>query len=158
MPHLVWRIVADTPDFAADDLSGLGAFATGGRWNRKGTALIYASQSRALAWLETVVHLAGSHALPLNRYLVAISITNESWEARTGFDATPHVGWDALPAGLVSMDWGVRWAKSIGSLVAEVPSVVIPEESNVLINTGHPAASTVKAQKIRRWDYDGRLR
>ena len=52
----VWRIATDTPDYTADDLSGAGARATGGRWNARGTPLVYASTSRALACLETVVH------------------------------------------------------------------------------------------------------
>ncbi|MBP8161928.1 MAG: RES family NAD+ phosphorylase, partial [Ottowia sp.] len=39
----VWRIATDTPDYTADDLSGAGARATGGRWNARGTPLIYAS-------------------------------------------------------------------------------------------------------------------
>jgi len=66
----VWRIAAETPDYEAHDLSGKGAEQTGGRWNRKGTPLIYTSVSRALACLETVVHLSSGDALPLNRYLV----------------------------------------------------------------------------------------
>jgi len=48
MPQTVWRIAADTPDYGADDLSGKGAERTGGRWNRKGTAVIYASVSASL--------------------------------------------------------------------------------------------------------------
>src|SRR5512133_1050066 len=49
---LVWRIAADTPDYTADDLSGIGASSSGGRWNRKRAAMVYASSSRALACLE----------------------------------------------------------------------------------------------------------
>jgi RES domain-containing protein len=51
-----WRIATDTPDYEADDLSGAGAKQTGGRWNERGLPLLYASESRALACLETVVH------------------------------------------------------------------------------------------------------
>jgi RES domain-containing protein len=74
MAHVVWRIAADTPDYAGDDLSGKGAEITGGRWNRKGTPLIYAADSIALACLETVVQLSGADPLPLNRYLIKIDI------------------------------------------------------------------------------------
>jgi RES domain-containing protein len=158
MPQLVWRIAPDTPGYSAHDLTGLGAQASGGRWNRKGTPLVYASLSRALACLETIVHLAGFSPLPLNRYLVGISIEDESWEARTIFDSTAHLGWNALPAGLESLDWGTKWANSANCLVAEVPSIVVPEESNVLLNPRHPEAMTLRAKKLRRWTYDGRLR
>jgi RES domain-containing protein len=157
MLQRAWRIAADTPDYAADDLSGKGAEKTGGRWNRKGTPLLYASSSMALACLETVVHLGGPDPLPLNRYLIEIEIPDDAWRARTQFDVALHVGWDALPAGLVSLDWGTTWAKSRVQLVAQVPSIVVPEECNFLLNPAHPRAATLVAKKIRRWVYDGRL-
>ncbi len=150
-----WRIAADTPIYGADDLTGKGAALTGGRWNRKGTPLLYASQSVALACLETLVHLGDP--LPLNRYLVQLDIPQAVWDARTRFDPVTHVGWDAEPAGLVSLDWGTQWTKSLLALVAEVPSIVVPEESNVLLNPRHPDAARLVVLKVRRWTYDARL-
>jgi len=67
------------------------------------------------------------------------------------------VGWDALPAGLVSLDWGTEWLHSRKSLLAEVPSIVVPEEFNILINPRHPDAGNLTPKKIRRWNYDTRL-
>ena len=151
----VWRIGADTPDYGADDLSGTGAEKTGGRWNRKGAPLVYASCSIALTCLETIVHLGTP--LPMNRYLVRIEVPLAAWDGRTVFNESAHVGWDALPAGLVSMDWGTHWAKSLQSLVAEVPSIVVPEESNVLLNPRHQDAPKLVATKMRHWTYDTRL-
>jgi len=153
----LWRIGADTPDYAADDLTGTGAERSGGRWNRRGTPLVYASTSRALACLETLVHL-GTAGLPLNRYLVEIRVPEADWTARTIFDPRVQVGWDSEPPGLISLDWGTRWAKAGASLLAEVPSVVVPEESNVLINPRHLRARALRARKLRRWTYDLRLR
>lgn len=157
MARYVWRIATDTPDYGADDLSGKGAEKTGGRWNRKGTPLIYASSSIALACLETVVHLTGGLPLPLNRYLVQITLSPTAWRNRVLFDRTAHVGWDAEPPGLVSMDWGTQWAHSGKTLLAEVPSVVVPEESNILINPTHAGASQLSVHKLRQWRYDLRL-
>ena len=151
-----WRIATDTPDYTADDLSGAGARITGGRWNARGTPLLYASTSRALACLETVVHLGGGVALPLNRYLVRIDVPAALWAARTVFDADQHVGWDALPAGRVSIAWGTAWAAQGGSLLAQVPSVIVPEEHNLLINPAHPQAGKLRVAKLRRWLYDPR--
>lgn len=151
----VWRIAADTPDYGSDDLTGKGAELTGGRWNRKGTPLLYTSPSVALACLETLVHLGDP--LPLNRYLVQIDVPEAAWNARTRFNAAAHVGWDAEPAGLVSLDWGTQWAQSSAALVAEVPSIVVPEEFNVLLNPRHADAGQLVARKIRRWTYDARL-
>ena len=61
----LWRIGVDTPDYTADDVTGAGAKITGGRWNRKGNAVLYTSTSIALACLETVVHMK-SGGLPLS--------------------------------------------------------------------------------------------
>ena len=151
----VWRIAADTPRYGAGDLTGRGAELTGGRWNRKGTPLLYASQSVALACLETLVHLGDP--LPLNRYLVQLEIPPAVWNARTRFDRVTHVGWDAKPAGVVSLAWGKQWAQSLPALVAQVPSIVVPEESNVLLNPRHPDAAQLIVLKVRRWTYDARL-
>lgn len=157
MAHVVWRIAADTAEYASDDLSGKGAEETGGRWNRKGTPLVYSADSIALACLETVVHLTGPDPLPLNRYLIKIDIPPAAWKARTRFNPSLHPGWDALPAGLVSLDWGTVWAKSAHNLVAQVPSIVVPEESNILINSSHPDAAKLPVKKIRKWTFDIRL-
>lgn len=152
----LWRIAADTPGYTADDATGAGARITGGRWNREGTALLYVATSRALACLETVVHL-GDAGLPLNRYLVEVTVPAADWAARAVFDPAAHVGWDAEPAGMVSLDWGTGWAASGSTLLAEVPSVVVPEEANVLINPAHPSAAGLRVRKVRRWLYDARL-
>jgi RES domain-containing protein len=155
---VLWRIGTDAPAYEAHDLTGRGAEVTGGRWNRKGTALVYASTSRALACLETVVHLGGGDPLPLNRYLVEITVPGAAWAGRTVLDPGAHVGWDAEPAGRVSLDWGTAWARGGAALLAEVPSVIVPEERNVLINPRHPDAASVRAAKVRKWTYDARLR
>ena len=157
MALALWRIAVDTPNYGSDDLSGKGAETTGGRWNRKGTPCIYASHSIALACLETMVHLSGSNPLPLNRYLVRIDVSEEAWETRAIFDERTHVGWDALPAGLVSLSWGAHWLKTRETLIAQVPSMVVPEEFNILVNPRHVDARQCIATKLRRWTYDLRL-
>lgn len=153
---MLWRIASDTPHYTADDVSGSGARATGGRWNRVGTSMLYASSSRALACLETVVHLR-ENGLPLNRYLVEIRVPVALWNARTVFDGAAHIGWDAIPEGRVSLDWATRWLSRAESVLAEVPSVLVPEETNVLINPQHADVCKLDVQKVRRWTYDARF-
>ena len=157
MTQAVWRIAADTPGYVADDLSGAGAKATGGRWNEKSVAVTYASESRALACLETIVHL-NAGGLPLNRYLARIDIPDPVWAAaQRETAASLPVGWDAEPAGRVSIQFGTRWITSRTTAVLLLPSVVVPEEYNVLINPAHPESGTISATKVRRWLYDPRL-
>ena len=157
MSHVVWRIATDTPDYEADDLTGAGAKATGGRWNTRGVAMVYASESIALACLETVVHLSAG-GLPFNRFLVAIDIPDDVWSAaRRETPASLKVGWDAEPAGRASLATGTGWARSAASAVLLVPSAIVAEATNILINPGHPDARKIKAEKLRRWLYDARL-
>jgi RES domain-containing protein len=158
MSHAIWRIATDTAHYMADDLSGTGAKLSGGRWNRKGTAMLYCAENIALACLETVVHLGGG-GLPMNRYLVRIEVPDSAWAAALMLDAgTAPVGWDALPAGLASLEFGTAWAASGASALLLVPSTIVPEERVVLINPLHPDAAGITATKVRRWLYDGRLR
>lgn len=152
----LWRIGSDTPSYEAQDKSGKGAETSGGRWNRVSTPMLYASTSRALACLETIVHLAGE-SLPLNRYLVKLTVPMAAWKAAMAVDPTKLVGWDAEPAGKASLDWGTSWAGAKSTLLARVPSIIVPEESNVLINPAHPDATNIRAVKVRKWVYDARL-
>lgn len=153
----VWRIASDTPQYEAHDLSGKGADLSGGRWNRKGTPMVYTSDSRSLACMETVVHLSSGDSLPLNRFLVEVSIPIALWKSRIELDPADHVGWDAEPPGKVSMDWGTAWVQGKTTLLARVPSVIVPEENNILINPLHPDVSKIAAVKVRKWTYDQRL-
>lgn len=153
----LWRIGVDTPDYTADDVTGAGAKITGGRWNRKGNAVLYTSTSIALACLETVVHMK-SGGLPLNRYLVRIDVPEDAWNARSVLTpADLPVGWDALPEGKVSLDAGDAWIAAATSPLLLVPSVIVPEEPNVLVNPAHALAAGLKATKVRKWLYDPRL-
>jgi RES domain-containing protein len=155
--QLVWRIATDTKDYEAHELSGKGAEITGGRWNDPGVPMAYAAENRALACLETFVHL-NAGGLPLNRYLVEIEIPDDVWSsARSETPDTLPVGWDAEPAGRVSIRFGSAWARNRTSALLRVPSAIIAEESNVLINPLHPDSRRITARKIRRWLYDPRL-
>ena len=156
MTVIAWRIGADTPKYAADDMTGIGAKITGGRWNRPGGAVMYAAPSIALACLETIVNL-GVTALPLNRYVVQIDIPDDVFAAAT-VTATPPVGWDAIPVGLVSLDLGDAWLRAGNSALLLVPSVIVHEELNILINPEHPDAQRITAVKKRKFIYDPRVR
>jgi RES domain-containing protein len=150
-----WRIATDTPGYTADDLTGAGAKLSGGRWNRPGNAVLYCAGNISLAVLETFIHLKAG-GLPLNRYLVEFSIPDALWADAVDLPAPP-VGRDAIPTGKVSLDVGDAWLKAKRSALMIVPSVIVGEESNVLINPQHPDARRIAARKVRKWTYDPRL-
>lgn len=157
MSVALWRIATDTPSYVAEDLRGEGAKATGGRWNSVGRAALYTAPAIALACLETAVHLA-TPGLPLNRFLVRILVPEEVWATRTirGVQDLP-VGWQSTPPGRVSIQHGDLWLQSGVSALLQVPSVIVPEEFNIVVNPSHLDAARMTAAKVRQWVYDGRL-
>jgi RES domain-containing protein len=155
MTVAVWRIAVEAPAYAANDLRGTGAKMTGGRWNTKGTPLVYCATNIALVTLETV-HYLRTGGLPYNRYLVRIDVPDAVWNARQILAPLPG-GWDAIPAGLASRTAGDAWIRSGTSALFLVPSVIVPDEYNVLVNPFHPDAGALAATTIRRWLYDPRF-
>jgi RES domain-containing protein len=150
-----WRIATETATFQANDISGAGARATGGRWNSVGVAMLYCSSSIALATLETLSYI-NAGALPYNRFLVRIEIPDDVWHKRFVLDPAPG-GWDAVPAGMTSRRTGDEWvAQGLSSLLI-VPSVIVPDENNILINPLHPDSKSVIATTVKRWVYDSRF-
>lgn len=153
----IWRIATQGPSWRADDLSGTGSADDPGRWNSQGLPVVYASSSISLSCLETLVHVSGDTGLPLQRWLVAIDIPAEHWKHRNTLKPSDLPYWDATPSGAASSDWGDGWLNSRTSLLAAVPSVIVPEECNLLINPRHPACGLMLATIVRRWSYDSRL-
>ncbi|MEX4004991.1 RES family NAD+ phosphorylase [Paraburkholderia sp. EG285A] len=149
----VWRIAADTPDYGADDLTGEGARRTGGRWSRSGRPVLYAAQSRSLAALEASAHQGSG--LPLIRYLVQIDIPGAVWKgAQKAGESSAQADWNATPNSHACLDFGDAWLSRSTSAVLLVPSVIVPEEFNVLINPAHRDSSDIRAFKIRKWTHN----
>jgi RES domain-containing protein len=137
----VWRICRRP--FA--DLSGDGARLYGGRWNTPGRPLIYAAETAALAVLEVRVHLdLDWDMLPDDYVLVAIDTAAIVAETINEPPDDPRVIGDA-------------WIESRRSALLRVPSWIVPESYNVLINPTHPAALSIQIGSIRPFQFDQRL-
>lgn len=154
--HL-WRIAKHTLQYRADDLSGGGAKITGGRWNSKGQPVVYAATGIALATLETLAHLGDNIAIR-NAFLVRISVPPALWKQRQ-IISTEQLDptWNAEPPGSTSVALGDAWLHGAGSALLLVPSVIVPEEYNVLINPAHAASARITASVLRQFIYDPRL-
>jgi RES domain-containing protein len=150
---ILWRIASETRQYGAADLSGAGAAAKPGRWNAIGEAVLYAAPTIAMAVLETAAHIDDA-GLPQNRFVVCIDVPEKMWRARItlGVDALP-VTWTAIPAGRASVGVGSRWIREGASVLLEVPSVIVPEETVVALNATHPEIERLKAIVVRRFDY-----
>ena len=137
-------------------MSGKGAASKGARWNRPGELVTYAATSISLAAWETRAHVGRGTTLPWNRYLVRIDVPDELWAAREVLGRPLPVGWDAIPEGLVSRSVGSSWLKSGRTALLTVPSVIIDEEDNVVVNPAYPDCTRIRATKVRRFLYDHR--
>lgn len=150
-----YRLASAGPDWDECDLTGQAAKAVGGRWNDVGTPMVYAASSIALAVLETVVHL-GAGSMVFNRYLVAIDVPAEAYRRREVMKEPPEA-WDSIPPSFKSKQLGSAWVRSQRRLLLDVPSVVVPQERNLLINPLHTDIGRLKAINLGRFVYDPRL-
>ena len=150
---VVWRIAKQR---YALDRQGVGGLREGGRWHHMGQPVIYAGLTVEIATLEKLAH-TGSH-LPADLLLVAISVPDDPvlYEQHTDAGALPP-GWDAIPPGKASADFGADFLNSGRSLGLIVPSAIVPEASIIVINPLHPAFSKVKLATHRPFKFDQRL-
>src|SRR5262245_31323853 len=151
MPTL-WRVVKRKHASTAFD--GKAAQRFGGRWNSPGQRVVYASATKSLAVLEVLVHLDVGRPLPR---LVAFTlhVDDESverlpaarlprhWRTSRGLEATQRIG-DA-------------WLSSGRALALAVPSAVVPEEWNYLLNPAHPRFGRLKFGRPTPFILDPRL-
>jgi RES domain-containing protein len=147
----VWRIARRR---YALDRTGKGAHDEGGRWNLPGTAVIYAGRTIGIAALERLVHLAD--IVPPDLVLVRIDLPDNSSTEQVAAATLPP-DWDAVPIAPRTMEFGTRWAQESRSLVLYVPSALIHEETNAVLNPNHPEFVGVKMTIERDFHYDGRL-
>lgn len=148
-----YRLLA--PRWVESALSGEGARKFGGRWNSVGTAMIYLAGSRALAALETLVHLTtpATRAKPFS--MIEVTLPANSIETLS-VAALPK-DWELSPPAQATMTLGDEWLQSQRSLVLRVPSTLVPGEPNYLLNPQHPAMAEVTASKPVAFSFDPRL-
>ena len=135
------------------DLSGKGAALYGARWNSKDTYIVYTAQSRALALLEAVVHIG---KIPVTGYCVAtIDIPDDSIE-HLPLGTLPN-DWNTNPPPDILKVIGDRFIRSNKHAALEIPSVLMREEHNYLLNPAHPKFQKVKIVTQRAISFDERL-
>ncbi|MGN6801446.1 MAG: RES family NAD+ phosphorylase [Ginsengibacter sp.] len=147
---IVYRI---TNERFKDDISGKGAALYGGRWNFAGRPMLYTSQFISLCILESLVHLQRGQ-FPDAQYLLHIEIPEglssseitfkrikDRWKTETEY--TQFLGDDFL--------------KNELSLMLKVPSVVVPQEHNFLLNPMHHDFKKIKIVSSELLELDKRL-
>lgn len=150
----LWRICAETRQYKANDLSGLGAAKFPGRWNDEDQCVIYCASTLSLAVLETASHIVDA-GLPQNRFVVRIDVPKEIWLRRRVLRPQDlDAAWPAIPHGRASIDAGSEWYLEGAAVLLQVPSVLVPEESAILVNATHPDVAMITAKTIRPFEYN----
>lgn len=130
-------------------LDGEGARLYGGRWNTPGRPMVYTAASPSLALVEILVHLdLPPELLPTDYRLLTIEVQDNAQIER--LDVTPL---DAEACVRIGDDFLHR-AEALG---LSVPSVVVPQERNLLINPSHPAAPGIWVLRVEPFAFDPRL-
>jgi RES domain-containing protein len=148
-----WRIVQER--FAGQAFTGEGARLYGGRWNSPGHPVVYAAGSRALAVLEMLVHLDGPQLL--SSYQLYEAVFPELLVTEAAADKLPR-DWRDDPAPRSTQAIGDDWIRGSSSAVLRVPSVLIPEEHNYLLNPRHAEFGQVRISAPEKFAFDPRLK
>jgi RES domain-containing protein len=148
-----WRL--SKKRYAEAAFTGRGPHIFGGRWNPVGVPVVYSSLSLSLAVLEVFVPMTAQDD-PEDYVSVAVDLGIEHSEA------------ERVDVGRLLSDWrlvkhpalqllGEEWARSMRSLVLLVPSVVVEEEWNAVINPLHPDARKLVMEKPKPFRFDLRM-
>lgn len=137
------------------DLSGEGSRRYGGRWNKKGDGVLYTSDSRALATVEYLVHLPLT-ILANGVCIAEIHLPDDTPIQTISPDTLPH-DWTAYPAPSTLADIGALWRSNAHTLALKIPSVVVKNEWNYLLNPEHPLFKQVYIHHIEDYLFDERL-
>ena len=139
----------------AADLSGKGAEMAGGRWNSKGTPVIYAAESRALCIAELAMHLPLG-LVPQNYAFVSFKIPDNIPVFELSQKKLPS-NWNEYPHPNETQEIGDQFIKENKYLVMKVPSVVVHEEYNYLINPRHSLIQKVQVSDLASFKFNERL-
>lgn len=152
MAVTAWRIVKAR--HAASAFDGEGARIEGGRWNSPGTAVVYTSQSAALAALEMLVHLGRSSIL--SAYVLIRCSFDDVLVSRLDRKRLPK-HWRSYPAPPELPMIGDEWVTGGTSAVLELPSAVIETDSNYLLNPHHRDFRGIRVMDPQSFEFDLRL-
>jgi RES domain-containing protein len=139
----------------SNDLSGKGAEKTGGRWNSKGTALLYTSESRALCTAEIAVHTPLG-CVPDDYVMIAVEIPDNASMRQIDPEGLP-ANWKSFPYLHITQMIGDGFVNENQALVLKVPSAIVQGDFNYLVNPQHPDFGTVKITEVENFEFDRRL-
>ena len=145
-----------TQESYSNDLSGDGSRIFGGRWNSEGRYALYTSANRSLALLETLAHIPAKLFRNKKYILVTVFLPDKAPQKFIEEKDLPN-NWDALDIQHVTQKIGDNFLEEQKGLLFRVPSVLMPEEFNYIINPLHPSMKQVKVIYHREIRFNDRL-
>ncbi len=146
---IVYRI---SNELYKEDISGNGAAINGSRWNSKNIRMLYTGQYISLSILESLVHLKEIE-IPAKQYLLSIQIPDDEFKgirfSKLKVNWQRHINYT---------QWiGDQFITNNMELILKVPSAIVPQENNFLINPQHPDFKKVKIISTELLELDKRL-
>ncbi len=141
--------------YAGSAYAGLGGRTRSGRWHGRGPSITYASESRALAALEILVNL-DPEDLPEDLVIVPADLPEACCVEIQRKDLPRN--WRQSPSPDSTQKLGSEWLKAGDTLAMVLPSAVIPEERNIVLNPEHPDFALLRIGKPESFTLDPRLR
>jgi RES domain-containing protein len=136
-------------------LAGDGALRTPGRWHFRGRRVFYCAQSPAAALLEILVHFEiDIQDLPVRYRLLKIEAPDDVQIERVSVDDLP-VNWRQKTE--VTRELGDRWLVKGSAALLSVPSAIVPETFNILLNPAHQDAKRIVVVQTGEHAIDPRL-
>ena len=145
---ILWRISRHA------DLSGTGGLQTPGRWHHLGHPVVYLASNPAAALLEVCVHTSAND-VPPSFTLLEVFVPESLVVERINLDSLPSEWISAIN---ITRDLGTAWLDRRQSPLLKVPSAVVPETVNFLLNPLHPDSIRCKIASTRSYPFDPRLK
>ncbi len=147
----LFRIVKK--DYA--DLEGIGGIYAPGRWHHEGNRVVYLSETISLAAWEKYLNIASPKLLPPDLVFMRVFVPDS--DILKVPKKVLIKGWDEFPHLSQTMDFGTDFLREGKHLLLQVPSAVVPQEHNYLLNPRHSNIKDCKILKIVPFKFDARL-
>lgn len=137
----------------ADDLSGQGARLYGGRWNSIGRSALYLASSRSLSMLESLAHIVPTN-IPDELFMLSIDVPDDF--ISIDINLLPD-NWNEYPELPIVKQIGNAFLARSENLMLKVPSALVEDEFNYIVNPLHKKAEKIKIIKKAPFKFDERL-
>ena len=144
---VLWRISRHK------DLNGIGGLKAGGRWHHPGHPVVYLAESPAGALLEVCVHTAANDVPP---DFTLLRIEGPDLEFRSVPDTDLPPDWPMRFE--ITRSLGTAWLEKRETALLRVPSAIIPQTANLLLNPLHPDARLFRITEALLYPFDVRIK